>query len=414
MGAITAIEEPARSVPVIEEAEVVVLGGGPAGVAAAVSAARAGADVVLVERYGHLGGLATGGLVILLDCYSDGGEIVIKGFAREVWEALEAEGCVRRSPSEEKTSILFDPEALKYVYLSLARSAGVRFLLHSWAAAAVMDGQTLAAVLVESKSGRQAVRGRVFVDASGDADLVAWAGAPFELEEHPLGVGLIARLGAVDWTRYQRFIAEQPEEWQRLREEYRRSGGIGGTSMAWRDDVVWNNNGIPGNGLDVKDLTRLEVTLRQKLWDYWRFYREHVPGYENSFLLDTASQIGVRATRRPVGPYQLTMADIDAGRSFPDSIGVGNLWNSQGTYDIPCRALLPQGVSNLLVAGRCISADHQATDVTRTIPVCMVTGQGAGVAAALAARAGSATQEVDLSTLQAELLRQQVNLSVAS
>ncbi len=144
------------------------------------------------------------------------------------------------------------------------------------------------------------------------------------------------------------------------------------------------------------------------------FYRAHVPGFENSFLLDTASQIGVRETRRPVGPYQLTRADIDAGRSFPDSIGVGNLWNSQGTYDIPRRALLPQGVSNLLVAGRCISADHQATDITRTIPVWMVTGQGAGVAAALAARAGSATQEVDLSTLQAELLRQQVNLTVAS
>lgn len=408
------IQEAARSVPVIDEAEVVVVGGGSAGVSAAVSAARAGADVLLVERYGHLGGLATGGLVIELTPYSDDGDLVLKGFAQEVSQALEDEGCARRRPAGGRTSILFDPEALKYVYLKLAQEAGVRFLLHSWVAAVVTGEHTLEAIVTESKSGRQAVRGKVFVDASGDADLVAWSGAPFEVGEHHIGIGLVARLGGADWTRYQEFLNEDPAEWKRFVEEYRGSGGIGGAVMAWRDDVVWNNNGVPGDGLDVKDLTRVEVTLRQKMWDYWRFYREHVPGFENSFLLDTASQIGVRETRLPLGHYHLTMVDIDGGRSFTDSIGVGNLWTGPGRYDIPYRALLPQGVSNLLVAGRCISADHQATDVTRTIPVCMVTGQGAGVAAALAARAGSATQEVDLSTLQAELLRQQVNLTVAS
>ena len=373
-----------------------------------------GADVLLIERYGCLGGLATGGLVIALDCYSAGEEIVIRGFAEEVWRRLEAEGCARPQPSEKKVNILFDPEALKYVYLRLAHDAGVRFLLHSWVVAVAMSEQTIDAVIVESKSGRQAARGKVFVDASGDADLAAWAGAPFEVEEHPIGVGLVARLGAVDWVRYQDFVSERPEEWRRLTEEYRGSGGIGGTSMSWRDDVVWNNNGIPGDGLDVKDLTRVELTVRQKMWDYWRFYRENVPGFENSFLLDTASQIGVRETRRPLGRYQLTKADIDGSHSFPDSIGVGNLWNGRGVYDIPYRALLPQGVTNLLVVGRCISADHQAHDATRTIPVCMVTGQGAGVAATLAAASESAAHKLDVSALQGELRRQQVNLTVAS
>jgi len=407
------VQEAARSLAVIDEAEVVVVGGGPAGVAAAVSAARAGADVLLVERYGHLGGLATGGLVILLDCYSDGDEIVIGGFAREVWERLESEACARPYPSEKKTAILFDPEALKYVYLKLAQEAGVRFLLHSWVAAVVKEDGAITAIVTESKSGRQAVRGTVFVDASGDADLVAWAGAPFELGKHDIGIGLVARLGGADWPRYRQFISEEPGEWKRLSEEYRRSGGLGGAVMAWRDDVVWNNNGIPGDGLDVKDLTRVEVTLRQKMWGYWRFYREHVPGFENSFLLDTASQIGVRETRRPLGRYQLTMDDVKAGRAFPDSIGVGNLWSGPGRYDIPYRALLPQGVANLLVAGRCISADHQAHDITRAIPPCMVTGQGAGVAAALAARSRSAVDQLDLGALRAELLRQQVRLSVS-
>jgi glycine/D-amino acid oxidase-like deaminating enzyme len=408
------VQEAARSIPVIDEADVVVAGGGPAGVSAAVSAARAGADVLLVERYGHLGGLATGGLVILLDCYSDRGKIVVKGFAQEVWQRLEAEGCARPHPAEKKTSILFDPEALKYVYLKLAEEAGVRLLLHSWVAAVVMKEQTIEAIVTESKSGRRAVRGRIFVDATGDADLAAWAGAPLEIAEHPIGVGLVARLGAVDWGRYQRFVADKPEEWRRLTEEYCRSGGVGGVSMSWRDDVVWNNNGVPGNGLDVKDLTRVETTIRQKMWDYWRFYREHVPGFENSFLLDTAGQVGVRETRRPLGRQQLTMDDVTLGRSFPDSIGVGNLWNAGGSYDIPYQALLPQGVTNLLVSGRCISVDHRAHDMTRTIPVCMVSGQGAGVAAALAAQSRSPTHELDLSVLQNELRQQQVNLTVAS
>jgi len=408
------VQEAARSVAVIDEAEVVVVGGGPAGVSAAVSAARAGADVLLVERYGHLGGLATGGLVILLDCYSDGDEVVVRGFAQEVWKRLEAEGCARPYPTEKKTAVLFDPEALKYLYLNLAQEAGVRFLFHSWVAAVVKKDGAITAIVTESKSGRGAVRGRVFVDASGDADLVAWAGAPFEVAEHPIGIGLVARLGGVDWTRYRQFIGDEPEEWKRLSEEYRRSGGVGGAVMSWRDDVVWNNNGVPGNGLDVKDLTRVEVTLRQKMWDYWRFYRGRVPGFENSFLLDTASQVGVRETRLTSGQYRLTMADVDARRSFTDSIGVGNLWSGPGRYDIPYRALLPQGVTNLLVAGRCISADHEVTDLTRAIPPCMVTEQGAGVAAALAARSSVATGDVDAGALQAELLRQQVYLSVAS
>jgi hypothetical protein len=406
------IQEPARSVPVVDEAEVVVVGGGPAGVAAAVSAARTGADVLLIERYGCLGGLATGGLVMALDCYG-GREIVIRGFAEEVWRKLDDEGCARRYPTEKKVVILFDPEALKYIYLGLASEAGVSLLLHSWAVGLVMKEGAVEAVLTESKSGRQAVRGKVFVDATGDADLVAWAGAPCEAGKHPVGVGLVARLGAVDWGRYQRFVKEQPEEWRRLLDRYRQAGGLSGGAGSWREDVVWNNNGIPGDGLDVRDLTRIEVAVRQKMWDFWRFYKQHLPGFENSFLLDTASQIGVRETRRPLGSYVLTKADVTAGRSFPDAIGVGNLWNGEGCYDIPYRALLPHGVTNILVAGRCISADHQTHDFTRTIPVCMVTGQGAGVAAALAARGGCPTGEVDLQALQAELRKQHVNLTVA-
>ena len=401
--------EEARQLEVIERAEVVVAGGGPGGVAAAIAAAREGAEVLLVERYGYLGGLATGGNVISLPAYEEGGDQVIRGLAHEFRSALEACGAARRPPDAWRENCKFDPEGWKALSLSLCRAAGVRFLLHAWVASAVASNGSIEAIVVESKSGRHAVRGGVFIDGTGDGDVLAWAGAHFEKSDQR--IGLVPRIGAVDIKRFQAWRRGNKKDWEAFCDEMmRRFGQVWRGGRSYRDDVTWFNNGVAGDALDVLDLTRVELMLRQQIAEVCTLYRERVPGFEDCFLLDTAPQIGVRESRRISGLYRLTIDDL-AGGEFPDSVGLGNRYDVEGhVWQFPYRCLVPAGLENALATGRCISTTHEAHEFTREIHNCLVVGQAAGVAAAIAGGAGVPVSKVELSDLQARLRAQGARL----
>mgnify|MGYP005844729401 CR=1 FL=1 len=405
------VKEPARELAVIASAEVVVLGGGPAGVAAAIAAGRLGRDVLLVERYGCLGGLATGGLVIALDTYGPRGRVLMSGLAVEFRDRLYARNAAHNPETHSHESPVYDPEVLKHVALEMVEEARVRLLLHAWGVGAVVEDDRIAALIVESKSGRQAIRGQVFIDCSGDADLAAWAGVGHQISRSPLGLGLNARIGGVDYARFRRFQQEEPEQWTALRQEIVKSN-FWVPSPGWRNDVVWLNTYFPGDALDVSHLTACEVELRKRIVRACEFYRARLPGFAQATLLDTASQVGTRESRRIEGEYTLTEADLTRAGS-PDSIGVGVCWtgpHAAQAFAFPYRCLVPKRVDNLLFAGRCISADHQAHQNTRVIPNCIVTGQGAGTGAAVALATGRTPRRISVQELQRALRSQGVEV----
>jgi len=407
----TFILESERRTPVTDEADVVVAGGGPAGVAAAIASARLGAETMLIERYGHLGGLATGGLVITLVETKRYGV----GVVREAMERLKELGGARlRRAAGAQTawtegasfsgeeSVNVDPELLKHVLNEMVLEAGVDLLMHSYVVGVDMEGPLIKHITLEDKSGRHAVSGKVFVDATGDADIAAVAGAPHEYDRHPWGINIDYRLGGVNVERESRFRKESPEEHGRILERLKEH--VGGR-MYWgpsvRDGIVWG--GAPhdreADGLNPKHLTRVEVEGRRALVKGLSFIRENMPGLEGAYILDTSSQVGIRETRRIDGVYKLTREDEVGGRRFPDAI-------ASSLFDIPYRCLVPRGVDNLLVGGRCISTTHEAQGPIRNIPPCMVTGQAAGVAAALAAMEGAQPRALDPVRVREALIEQ--------
>lgn len=406
------IQEPARNVEVMDGADIVVLGGGPAGCAAAVAAGRLGANVLLVERYGCLGGLATGGLVILLDSYGKRGEILMSGLAVEYLDRLKERRVVCTPEWFTLENPVYCPETLKFISLDMAEKAGVRFLFHAWAVGAHVRGDRIEAVLIESKSGRQAIRGKLFVDCTGDGDTAAWAGVPHENTQSPWGLGIQMRLVNVDFAKYRQFTIEKKEEWKKIAAELKAQGTAWDAKPDWRNDRAWFITWYRADALNVKHLTQCEVDLRKGLMKLYDFYRAHVPGFEDATLMDTSSQIGTRESRRILGEYVMKDEDVPGGR-FDDRIGTGVTWTGKRAgepFDFPYRSLIPKGVRNLIFAGRCISANHEAHQNTRVIPNCWVTGQGAGAAAALCLRQGCAPHDLPIAALQSALREQGVKV----
>jgi glycine/D-amino acid oxidase-like deaminating enzyme len=431
------VREPARETPVLREAEIVVIGGGGAGLGAAVAAARMGRDVVLVERYGHLGGQATGGLVLLWDDMDDGRQTTVGGLAAEMLARLQAEGEATLPIADDvhvadearwwawspwgfvdwqrggpppwpvMHAASVDAEATKSLAARMVREAGVELWLHRWVVGALMEDERATGVLLESKAGRCALRAQVIVDASGDGDVFASAGAEHIVGQLPLT--LIHRLGGVDVDATLRFQRETPEAHEALNTEAKE---ILGTSydrwwlLTARPGVVWCNCPTfgPHDGLDPDMLTRVETEGRERIAQSISFLRAKMPGFEAAYLLETGPQVGVRQTRLLQGEVVVTRADWDEGRWFEDSIG-----RSRGLH-VPYRALVPRRVDGLLVAGRCYSATPRAQAITREIAPCMVTGQAAGTAAALAVETSVAPREVDVARLQGALLSQGVIL----
>jgi len=424
------VREPAQDVPVVEDADVVVIGGGPAGFAAGVAAARAGARTLVVERYGYMGGMASGGMVLLLADMSGHTQRTVAGICYEFLQRMIRIGGAVEPPPEDcftsdpeawwrwarwgfedfyaRTKPLptvyagaFDPEAWKQVSFEMSKEAGVALRMHSWFSRAIVEDGRVQAAVVETKAGRQAIRGRVFIDASGDGDLYASAGAPFVHGRYIMS--LVHRMAAVDVERVIAFERAHPEEARRLNGEVRRL--VGGSWDFWwlrtpRDGVVWCNcpqmHGL--DALSVEDLTRLEIEARERFMRAIVWVREHMPGFERAYLLDASPQAGIRQTRVLAGEYVMTKEDVASGTRFPDVIGRGR------DYFMPYRSLLPRGVAGLLVAGRCFSAAPDAQRSAREIGPCMVMGEAAGAAAALAVESGVEPRAVDVPSLQRRLV----------
>ncbi len=438
------IVEPQREVPVLAETDVLVVGGGPAGTAAAIAAARLGADVLLTERYNHLGGLSTGGLVIWIDRMTDwSGRHIIRGLAEEFVDRLPKAAIVGPPRADwgsrdaataaywaQRTaayhgivtwSPTIDPEALKTLSMQMTGEAKVRLLFHAWAAAPIVDGNTVTGAIFESKEGRHAVLAKVVVDTTGDADLIARAGAACDSDidagdiHHCMNTAFL--FGGVDMERWLRFRYQEPDAFAAFMTLGReRTKYFEKPFVSWRNDVaLFMGPRLAGySAVDVEDLTAVELRSRELTVAHLEVYREAAPGFADAFLMLGAPQIGVRHSRRLVGEGKVTRQQWDRGDVFEDEIGVSpSLSPKTPNISVPYGALLPERVDGVLGAGRHVACDASSHTFMREIPQCWLTGQAAGVAAALAAASGVTPRQVTARSIQRELLRQGAYLSPA-
>lgn len=435
------ITEPARQVPVHERCDVLVLGGGPSGVAAAVAAARSGARTVLLERYNHLGGLSTGGLVIWIDRMTDwSGRHVIQGLAAEFMDRLGREA-VAGPPREDwgsrdgakaehwslrtaafhgvvTHSPTIDPEMLKGVYHQMVREAGVDLILHGWMVAPIAEAGRVTGAVFESKQGRRAILARVVVDTTGEGDLYAAAGAAFssDIDAHDIHhcINTSWLFAGVDMRRWLDFRAHQPQAYSALLARGRETlGSFEKPIVSWRDDVATflgpRKSGF--SALDVDEMTQVEWESRRSMAEHLAFYRAHAPGFEQAWTMLMAPQIGTRHGRRLAGVKSVRRADWDAGAVEADEIGISPSPSPKfPNISVPYGALVPERLDGVLAAGKHISCDTNSHGFMREIPQCWLTGQAAGTAAALAADAGVLPREVDVGRLQALLIAQGVPL----
>ncbi len=470
------VEEAPRRIPVRARADVAVAGGGPAGLMAALAAARNGARVVLVERFGYLGGQLniehssfTGTPTLGMGFQGVSGKRIIGGIPWEFMERIKAGGgsigpiertVISSLPGGfldapyQRFGPKIDPPVVKMVALEMVREAGIHLLLHTWAVDAIHDGGTVKGIIIQSKSGREAILAHTVVDATADADIAAAAGVPWEMvpktQLYRMYVELI--LGGVDTERARAFMKEHPERFSyvifpahdsqvpagfqrpiwgvvdlggqkdlRLREDrlaLTATGTRAEIMIGIRPGIGNVGTGCDGDPTDVEDLTQAEISGRRKALENIEWLRKHLPGFEHCFVVGE-SPLGTRESRRIVGDHTLTEADLREGRRFDDVIGLNNIpidkhlsgggWSFEllnGPHDIPYRIMLPQGFENLLVAGRCASADHVAQSSIRKTTTCMTMGQAAGTAAALAVRAGLPARKVSIKELQATLTQQ--------
>ena len=426
------VSNASRDVPVVAETDVVVVGGGPAGLSAAVSAARNGCSVTLVERYHHLGGMASGGMVLVLDdMVNDGNEVVTTGIVSELVDRMAAQdgavfpppedciaswemwkkwsrwGCIDFHKSEMPQPIVhavaFDPDAFKRVSLDLVKDSGVNLRLHSWFSEAIVEDGKVAGVVCQTKLGKQAIKGKMVIDASGDLDVAASSGAEFLSGQFI--VTTVFRLCDVDTDKAEAFEYSHPEEYKALDRQIRRVLG-GAWGMWWLKTplpgIVWCNcPHMPGyDGMSPEHMVAAEFEGRERMMKLLKFVRANLPGFENAKMLGAAEQMGVRQTRLLQGEYVVTKDDVMSRRHFADTVCRGR------DYYTPYRALLPKGLDNLIVAGRHYSAESSAQKLSREIPPCMVQGEAAGVAVSVALDGNTALRDANVSEIQKRLRAQ--------
>lgn len=444
------IPEPNKEVKVARECDVVVVGGGPGGIGAAVAAARNGADTVLIERYGYLGGMGTGGLVTIIPCLSDfDGNMQIGGINQEWIERLSKRGAETHPPEEiwgsddkrltsywnERSfftvregrivyASLIDAEISKCVLNEMVKEAGVKTYFHSWGTMPVMDGNKPIGVIFESKSGRQAILAKIVIDSTGDGDLLPFTGAKFDTDIDPririANLSLCYWIDGVNYLKVDDFRHENPVKWGELMRELLKMGGHPGffrSNLKGQENILWFHPRYACKSqIDVEELTRVEFLGREKMLLTYDFLKKNVPGFEQSFIVLSSPQLGTRGARRVHGDYMVTQKDLLSNEPFEDTIAVfpdldrGEASLKHPLTYIPYRALLPKGVENMLVACRAFSSDQTVNNFFNLIPHCVALGEAAGTAAALALKQGVTPRNVNFESLRKQLLAQNVPL----
>lgn len=445
----TNIIEPARSLPVRAEVDVLVVGGGPAGIIAALAAAEDGLKVMLIESRSFVGGNMTIGLPIL-GFLGQKGNQVIKGLPQKFIDRLKQKGAAsEHRPCPLHMSLtLVEPEAVKNTGLEMLAESGVHVLLYVCCVETIMEGVAIKGIIVESKSGREAIMAKTIIDCTGDADVAYRAGVTCEQGNEKGGVQpptLMFCLGGADTEKLRKSIAEEPRTYltdfipaeyfgqnnqfivvglRSLMQKAREHGyqlPVERTILitGLRTGEVWVNmsrvNGV--DGTNPESLTYGEIEGRKQVTEIQKYLVEYVPGFENAYFAKMAPFLGIRETRRIVGKYMMTAQDILSCAHFDDAIAVASypldIHHPEGggctlewcgdCYDIPYRSLLPGNVENLLIAGRCISSTHEAMSSIRVMATCMAMGEAAGRAAKLAVHLGSMPSEIDVDILRTEL-----------
>jgi len=455
------IELPPREALLAGDTDVLVVGGGPAGIGAAIGAVQAGARVILAERYGFLGGNATAALVMplmsfhtqipqkerrgattLLPTDHGPGEPVVGGALAKLLARLVSVGGAIPPTLATGYVVPFDPEWFKIVALDLLDEAGVQLLFHAFASG-IIGEKRVEGVVFETKSGPLAIRAKVTIDCTGDADIAVQAGTPTEvgrLDGLVQPMTLMFRMAEFHRAAFEAYVKQHPQEWRGVHGlwDLVRKATAAGELKLPREDILFFATPHEGEvsvnstrvtrvlGTDVWDLSYAEWMSRRQMRQIAEFLKQYVPGFEKSYVMQSGVNVGVRETRRIVGDYQLTVDDVLSARKFDDAIARGaypvDIHNPTGTgtvlkrlppgeaYDIPLRCLMPQNAQGLIVAGRCISGTHEAHSSYRVMPIVMATGQAAGVIAAIAARRGAQPREVGVREIQHELVRQGASL----
>jgi glycine/D-amino acid oxidase-like deaminating enzyme len=420
-----------RECPVLWDVDVLVIGGGSAGATAAIAAARQGADVALVDRAAYLGGTGTSVLDTFYGfyCPGEGQRKVVGGIPDEVVARLNERDAVIQRPNTygAGTGITYDPELLKVVWEELASQAGVRILLHTYFLDVIMKDGLVRGAVVANKAGLQQIRAKVVVDASGDGDVAFRAGGMYE-DWRAVPVQSLTttfRVGNVDMNGARQVTKKQL--WSLMTEAVNKHGyrlpRLEGSVHITPYEGIMATNMVRIKVDDPTDpiqLSAAEIEGRRQALEYHRFLRERVPGYEKSVLLNFSTYLGVRESRRIIGDYWLTRENVLNVHKFEDAIamcgapieehhaGSDTRWEylpEAAAYDIPYRCLLPKGVEGLVLAGRCLSASHDAHASVRSMGQCMAVGQAAGLAAAQAASKAIAPREIDVRQLQNDLIQ---------
>lgn len=453
---------PPRDSFIAAETDVLVVGGGPAGIGAAIGARYAGADVILAERYGFFGGNATAALVMPLMSFhtqvpkeekdgsvnlmpSDHGEgsPVIAGVLKLLLQKLINAGGAITPTKKTGYTVPFDPEIFKITVQQLLDEAGVNFLLHSFASGILMNDKP-EGIIFETKSGPIVIKAKRIVDCTGDGDIAYYAGAEYDIgrSEDSLAQPMTLMFRIADFFKkdFDEYVNKNPGQWRGVHglwDLIKEASGNNDLKLQ-REDILFFGTPHPNElsinstrvtkvfGTDVFDLTYAEWESRNQMNQIYNFLKKYVPGFRNSYIVQSGVNVGVRETRRIKGKYKLTGEDILQAKKFDDVIARGSypvdVHNPKGigtilkklppgeAYDIPLRSLIPEGIENILVAGRCISGTHIAHSSYRVMPISMATGQAAGVCAAISAKTGSSFHNTDVKDIQDELIKQGADL----
>ncbi|WP_243299236.1 FAD-dependent oxidoreductase [Bacillus litorisediminis] len=441
------------------EFDVVVAGGGPAGINAAIASGRAGAKTLLIERYGFLGGMSTVALVYpWMTFHTSSGIQVIKGIAQEIVDRLMSQG---GSPGHLRDTVGFTysvtpyhPEKYKLLALDMLEEAGVEVLVHSFADQVEVEGNQIKSIKLTTKSGPITVSAKRFVDTTGDADIAYLAGAPClkgrDSDHKTQPMTMKFRMRGVNLAMVKEAMKANPSNFykktpineldelpltgvQGFYKEWNESGvPINRDQVLFfagpeEDEVLVNCTRVQGlDGTDVFDVTQGEKEGRKQVLMMAEFLQKNIPGFKKASISAVGTQIGIRETRRIDGQYALTIEDVVSGKKFEDTIALSgypidihdptgrgvqaNDIQGDGSYGIPYRSLVPKKIENLLVAGRCISTTHEALATTRLTPSAMATGQAAGTAAALSITENTAPKHLNIKKLQAILVENGVVL----